>query len=363
MRTAGRISVESAATWLPPDREAVAQVCAEGRLSPDDVAASGYHWLPVAGDLAAPDMAVLAARRALAAVGRPAASIDLVVHAWIYHQGHDFWSPAHYVAHQVGARSAVPIGVQQMCNGGGAGLELVAARLLADPTMMAGLVTTADRFGDPGFDRWRSDYGVLYGDGAGAAVLTRASDRPGSLDLLAIATVAAPELESMHRGERPFSVAARGHGSTVDVRETKKAFLATWGRDAFSATVAQAVDTVVSTALAEAGLAPADPRLRVVLLPRLGRGARESIYAPVIAGATTAPCLDLGDGTGHLGAGDVLANLAALTGDELIDPGEFALLLSAGAGFSWTCVVVGRPATTAGSGTDTPERTLHDNGP
>lgn len=342
MRTAGRIVIDAAATYLPTQSSAVRDAVAQGRLTTQDATSSGYHSLPVAST-AAPDLAVGAARRALAAAGREAADVSLLAHAWIYHQGHDFWSPPHYIAHRLGALGAVPIGVQQMCNGGGAALEMVAGKLLSDARLDVALVTSADRFTEPGFDRWRADYGVLYGDGAAAVVLSRSGPDRGGLHLLSIRTLAAPQLEVMHRAGRPFSKAPREYGTSIDVRATKKAFLSTVEKESFVATVSEAVSKVLANALADAEISPDDKRLRCVLLPRLGADARESIYGPAVSRLTSAPCLDLGAETGHLGAGDVLANLAALTTQEMLEPGEIALLLSAGAGFTWTALVVGRP--------------------
>ncbi len=343
MRIAGRIRIESAAQWLPPHTVTLEEALGNGLLHPEDVEASGYRQLPVSTDLAAPEMAVLAAERALRAAGRTAAELSLTAHAWTYFQGHDFWSPAHYVAHRLSA-PAVPFGVQQMCNGGAIALELAVARLLAAGSAGAALVTTADRFAAPGFDRWRGDYGVLYGDGATAAVLATADGRSTGLELLSITTVAASELESMHRGDLPFATGPNEHSSTVDVRRTKKSFLAAVGKDAFGKTVADGVRCVLAATLADADVAPDDPRLRHVLLPRLGCAGRETIYLPGVASVTAAPCLDLGDDTGHLGAGDALANLSALEGDAALRPGELALVLSAGAGFTWTGMVVAAPA-------------------
>jgi 3-oxoacyl-[acyl-carrier-protein] synthase-3 len=40
----------------------------------------------------------------------------------------------------------------------------------------------------------------------------------------------------------------------------------------------------------------------------------------------------------------MLAGFAALVDQKLIAPGETALVLSAGGGFTWSCAVVRRPA-------------------
>jgi 3-oxoacyl-[acyl-carrier-protein] synthase-3 len=266
-----------------------------------------------------------------------------VLHAWIYHQGHDFWSPPHYLAHQLGADDALPLGIQQMCNGGPAALETAAAWLTADPDAGHALVTTADCFVGPGFDRWRGDYGVAYGDAATAVVLRPGLHDDDALHLLGLDTVAAPALESVHRGEDGFSPAPRWHGPTVDVRRTKKAFLAAHGPDLLFDATRGAVARAVRRALDEAGIAPDDPRIRHVLLPRLGRQALEAAYRPAVDLLRRAEVHDLGADTGHLGAGDTAANLAALLDRQLLSPGDIAVAVSGGGGFTWSATVVRAP--------------------
>ncbi|MBF6332241.1 hypothetical protein [Nocardia transvalensis] len=54
--------------------------------------------------------------------------------------------------------------------------------------------------------------------------------------------------------------------------------------------------------------------------------------------------LDLGELTGHLGAGDLAANCAELT--NILEPGDIALSFSSGGGFGFSCAVVQRPTET-----------------
>ena len=116
-----------------------------------------------------------------------------------------FWSPAHYIAARIGADGANPVGVQQMCNGGAAALEL-ATRWAGTADAGTALVTTADRFAEPGFDRWRGDYGLWYGDGAAAVLVGHGADGSSAdLELLALASRAEPAAEEMHRGADPVS--------------------------------------------------------------------------------------------------------------------------------------------------------------
>ncbi|HET9656488.1 MAG TPA: hypothetical protein VFP72_14115, partial [Kineosporiaceae bacterium] len=151
------MGIASVDTWLPQTVETVDEAVRAGRLSADDAAGAGARQVPVSPALSPPEMAVLAAGKALARAEWSAAELDLLAHAWIYHQGHDFWSPAHYVAAQIGASRAVPLGLQQLCNGGAAALLLGARWVAHAPAPSRVAVTTADRFWGPGFDRWAGD--------------------------------------------------------------------------------------------------------------------------------------------------------------------------------------------------------------
>jgi 3-oxoacyl-[acyl-carrier-protein] synthase-3 len=342
--------IEGAVIWLPPERETAEAAIAAGRLDPPTAERDQYTELPVSRQLAAPQMAVRAARDVLAQAGWPPREVDLLCHSWIYHQGHDFWSPAHHVAHHIAADRAVPIGIQQMCNGGACGVELAATRLLTDPAVTRALVTSADRFDEAGFDRWKGDYGVGYGDGAAAVALrsspTGGPARAGALYLRSVVSVADSRLERMHRGDDMFTPAPRWQGGRVDIRRTKKAFLAS-APESFVEIASRSVRQVISTALRDADLAADDPRIRAVVLPRLGRQILDSTYVPAASTVVRAPAADFGRRTGHLGAGDLLANIADARDQNLAGSDGVILVLSAGAGFTWSCAVLdARPPNT-----------------
>ncbi|TDQ48471.1 3-oxoacyl-[acyl-carrier-protein] synthase III C-terminal domain-containing protein [Actinorugispora endophytica] len=343
MRLDRPVGVVTAALWLPEGRSTVEAAAGGDRARTAALRDLAHPRLPEARGVSAPDMAVRAARAALDAAGVAGERIGLLHHAWMYYQGHDLWSPPHYIARVLGADRALPVGVRQVCNGGAAAVELAAARLLADPGPGYALVTTADRFVPPGFDRWTADYGVAYGD-AGTAVLLRS---PGGADdallLRAVATVAAPELEAMHRGADPFSDAARTHRDRIDMRATKRAYLREHGRTAFDEANGRAVRAVVADALRDAGLDRLDKRIRCAVLPRFGAKVLRESWLPLLTGLLDAEPVDLGRETGHLGAGDAAAGLAALVDGGTLAPGEFALVFSAGAGFTWSCLVVQAP--------------------
>ncbi|MGH3433705.1 MAG: 3-oxoacyl-[acyl-carrier-protein] synthase III C-terminal domain-containing protein [Thermocrispum sp.] len=342
MRLIRPITLSGLACWLPKTAVTVATAIRAGSLDAEDAADLGYRQLPVERELAPPEMAVLAGREAMSRAGVEPLDVGLLLHTWMFHQGHDLWSPPHYIAGQLDLHDALPIGVQQVCNGSAAAIELAAARLFADRSLRHAVITTADRFLPPGFDRWRGDYGVGYGDGATAVVLDAADDRPAELTLLSIATLAAPELERMHRGDDGFSPAPGWHSIPLDIRRTKKAYLSAYGMESFAKVSRGAIARVIRACLTDANVHPDDDRLRWVAMPRVGRAVLEQAYRPAVAAVTGTALLDLSADTGHLGAGDALANLAGLSHQDLLRPGELAMVLNAGAGFTWSCLLVRR---------------------
>ncbi|MCX4546085.1 ketoacyl-ACP synthase III family protein [Streptomyces sp. NBC_01565] len=323
---------------------------AAGRLAADDAKDLALTEVPVSEDLAAPEMAVRAAGRVLADTGWDPARIALVAHGWTYHQGHDFWSPAHYIADQIDASAALPVGVRQMSNSGAAALGIAVDRLTADPDAEAALVTTADRFSLPGFDRWSADYGVVYGDAGTAGLLRRPQPDgpgpgPGSLLLRSLAFVTDASFEEMYRGRDPFSDAPLAHADgRVDVKRPKKAYLEMRaGIEEFRQAAARCVDRVLRLAVSDAGLDIDDPRIVRVALPRLSDSVLDLMYRPVLDGVVRAEVLTVRESSGHLGAGDLLANVEHLVASGALRSGDIALVLGGGGGFTWSCAVLEAP--------------------
>lgn len=330
--------------WYPARRQTPQEALATGEVDTRTARDLGYTALPVSEDTAPPDMAVAAAGTVLSRAGCDPGRVSLLLHACVHHQGHDAWSAPHYVARELGAERAVPVGLLQQCNGGAAGIELATDRLHAGGTAEAVLVTTADRFLMPSWHRWRTDYGMAAGDGGTAVLVHRDPDLPADLLLHSAATTVASELEVMHRGDDGLNATPLGHGPMIDVRRTKRHFVRTLGVERFVKVAHERIREAVTTALADAGVDGADPRLRHAVLPRLGSKAMDEAYVPPLVQSTSAELLDLGRSTGHLGAGDLNASLADLATGPYLAAGEQAVVLNGGGGFTFTAMVVSRPS-------------------
>jgi 3-oxoacyl-[acyl-carrier-protein] synthase-3 len=169
---------------LPPRRlsnaDLAAELAAQGVETSDDwiVERTGIrarHF--VAPGVGSSDLAAQAARHALAAAGRQAQEVDLIIVATST-PDMVFPSTATMVQHKLGIAGCPAFDVQAVCSG------FVYALTVADAMIRAGSVQTALVIGAEVFSRILDFKDrttcVLFGDGAGAVVL-EAADHPGIL--------------------------------------------------------------------------------------------------------------------------------------------------------------------------------------
>lgn len=320
--------VAATGVWLPP---AEAPDEATGRSA----RGSGIRSVTVSRGASAPEMAARAACRALERAGCRGDDIGLLLHACVYYQGHDLWAPASFVQRCTGAHRCTAVEVRQMSNGGMAALGLAASQLLATGNRGAVLITAADRFCPPGFDRWRSDPGTVYADGGAALVLARGG---GFARLCCLVIESDPGLEAMHRGDDPFGVAPFSVRDRVDLDACKRAFLAGSAVSESADRAAVGQHAVIERALAEADVTLGD--IDWFVLPHFGKRRLQSAYLDrygIDIDRTTWPWARH---VGHLGAGDQLAGLDHLATTGRVRPGDRCLLAGVGAGFTWSCAVV-----------------------
>jgi 3-oxoacyl-[acyl-carrier-protein] synthase-3 len=313
-----------------PDRVSTADAVARGWYPADQATSSGILSVCVADRYAAPEMAVLAAREALAMAGPAVTDVRAVLHAYLNFQGARYWDAAPYVAlHSLG--TTVPgYDVQQSCNGGLAAVEL-GAQLLANGGGNV-LVTAADRFDTVGFDRWNCDSQAVFGDGAGALLLC--ADR-GFARITAVATGADNGLEGESRdatfsrggdGPQDFTgLRQRYQKNTVPLREHLGRI-----KDVLTSTLKQVLDDAGRTAgqiTRAVPVVPTHPGILGLFQHILEMDDRKSTW-------------DFGATTGHLGAADHLVGLHHLVTTGAVRAGDCVLLVGGGTGFTCTLAVV-----------------------
>ncbi|MFD8519682.1 ketoacyl-ACP synthase III family protein [Streptomyces capillispiralis] len=330
-------------------RTTVAQALRDGRCDERTAARSGIASVAVSTGASAPELAVGAARQVLERTDTHPTDIDLVLHATVQHQGHDLWAPASYIQRYALGNRCPAIEIRQLSNGGMAALELASGYLTGAPGRTAGLLTTGDVFGAPGFDRWRSDPGTVYGDAGTALVLGRG--RTGFARLRSLVTVSEADLEQMHRGRDPFSPVPFAVRQPIDLGLLQRAFIEDTGRSYSVARITAGQDETLKRALAEADCTLAD--LSWFVLPNFGRGRLNSTFLRRWSIPEERTTWRWGRSVGHLGAGDQFAGLAFLAESGRVRAGELGLLFGVGAGFTWSCAIV--EFTGAGAGAGGPE--------
>lgn len=342
MRFAAPIGLSSA-VWYPGAVTTPSEAIAAGVITEKEGRQLGYDQLPVSEEHAPPQMAINAADALLTRRCVARDQITLLAHASVHFQGHIAWSTPHHVASSLGLGSAVPLEVLQQCNGGAIAIELAIdhVRSASRAHGRAALVTTADRFFLPSWDRWATDYGMAAGDVATAVLVRPKASPDDDLWLRSMATVAAPDLELMHRGTDGWVVDAEEQSRPISVRRTKRAFIAERGLPYFNKVLDSAITQVVEQALTDASMRPRD--LVGAVIPRLGSKAMADSYLPPLLAVAPVPLVDLGRQSGHIGAGDFNANIAEVTSVAGLLPGQSVLVLNGGGGFTFTAAVVSVP--------------------
>ncbi|MFE1595084.1 ketoacyl-ACP synthase III family protein [Nocardia sp. NPDC058705] len=328
-------------SWLPPALS-VAEAVARGEWGATAAARSGMRSVTVCtDDTEAPaEMAVRAAARALERAGMDGSEVDLLLHASLYDQGNALWGTASYVQRRVLPGGGCPaLEVRQVSNGGMAALFLASAVMdpgsEARPRSRQVLVTTADRFCPPGFDRWHSDPGTVYADGGTAMLL---SAREGLARVRSLALVSDPELEGMHRAGDPFGVAQTAPSGVLDLEGHKKRYVDRAGMSFSVARVAAGQRDAVKEALADAGVSAAE--ISRWVLPHFGRRRLEINCLRPLGIDAEHTAWEFSRRVGHLGAGDQIAALEHLVFSGALRTGELCVLMGVGAGFTWSCAVV-----------------------
>jgi 3-oxoacyl-[acyl-carrier-protein] synthase-3 len=327
------IYVAGVASWLPP-REPVGQ----GRYKPEEQDTHAYESASVGGaDDAPPDMAVRAGRLALTRSGIDPAEVSLLLHASVWYQGLDMWSPSAYIQHALLGenRTATAIDLNQQCAGGVAAMGLAADHLVADPGRRAAIVTSAERYTLPAIDRWRIEApNIIYGDGAGAIVLAR--DR-GFARLLAVRSVADTTLEPINRGDSvflPFSPASEG---PLDMDGRGEAFLRQMELQEVLARFKRGHADAVLGLIDEAGLTISD--VSRFIFPNAGLHMVTTLVNQFGVDVSQT-AWDLGRTTGHVGAADQITGLTYLIEQGKLSVGERVVLMGVGYGFFWASALV-----------------------
>jgi len=319
-------------------RETTADAVADGRYDPEENEASGYHAVRVSDEGPAVELAVRAANLALQRCGKSGDEFELLAHASIAHQGLDDFAVASYLHRRTVGGKATALEIRQASNGGLAAVELAAAYLATRQGPSSALLTTADRFVPPVFERFRMAGGLLLGDGGTALVLSR--DR-GVARLLSSVAIGDSTYEGLQIGNEPWSDYPGANGWPVDGQARVEGFVAQHGAEIFPELVQSIWRNETETmerALADAGLGTDD--ITWWVFPNMGEALTDWDSRKAFGVDVSRTTWDWGRRAGHLGAGDQFAGLAYLLESRKVRAGDRVLLNGAGTGFSFASAVV-----------------------
>lgn len=315
----------------------LADAVASGRYDAAEYTANGLTGVVVSDEFP-PDLGILAVRQAFERATVAPEAVRLLLHASLWFQGQDLWTPATYIQQNTIGGRAPSMHLHQMSAGGMGALGLGAGHLCAygDDEDAAVLLVTSDRFCDPGYDRYRTEASTVMGDGATAAVLSR---RPGFARLLSVVLTADPSLEAMNRGDGLKDHPGPGD-RPLDLRARRTKYMR--GRirelEELSLKVASGITDAMLTALDEAKTDLAD--VRRFVLPNVGLTSR---WWSMLAGMGVGfdrTTWEWGRTIGHLGTGDEISGLHHLLETGALRPGDRVVLAGAGHGFYWGAAVV-----------------------
>ncbi|MEH1127389.1 ketoacyl-ACP synthase III family protein [Micromonospora sp. CPCC 206061] len=319
------------------DLVGVAEAVANGWYDADERTRSGLESVSVAGDIPAPDLAVEAARVALAQFGEPGEHVDALFHSSVHPQGPDGWSAQHYINRHTVRQSITSVEIRNGCIGFLTSLDLAICYLRSGAARRAALLTCADNFGTPTVDRWRASNLFVLADGGGAVVLSK---RPGFARVLAIGSASDPELEVRHRGSEPLFPPGLTVGAKLNFRERTQ-----YVRDLQSAggmptlvDFASVLADTVQRTLAEADTA-IDDVARVVHDGFNGWAIRDMFLDP-IGVEDKRGIWNFTRRVGHAGPLDQIRGLEYLWRQREVDVGDRVLMFSDAPGMEAACAVV-----------------------
>jgi len=271
-------------------------------------------------------LASAAARRALEQAGLQAADVELIIVATITP---DTLTPATacYVQQQLGCHKAVAFDVSAACSGFLYALEM-ARNTVGSGAFRNALIIGAEKLS--AFVDWTDrNTCVLFGDGAGAAVILPSTNGGGRVLSSCLGTDGAQaELLNIPGGGSACpAVPGASHG--------KPAFLAMQGREVFKHAV-NAMKRASIGAIEKAGLQPSDIKLLIphqanlriidAIVERLEID-RENVYVNLHK-------------YGNTSAAAVAIALDEAHREGRVSPGDKILLVAFGAGLTWASAVI-----------------------
>ncbi|RJE76081.1 hypothetical protein BGP78_13795 [Pseudoalteromonas sp. MSK9-3] len=330
-----QIYIHTCESYIPPYRQPVQEAISTGCYPQHEAHKDQYKAIAQEKNLWPVDMVIECAKRSIQQSNFRHSQISFLTYSYIHRQGQKhLWQPAAYLQHKLDINQSLAVSVNHGCNSMMLCAKLAMDHLTANDNEVA-LITSADRFNTSDFDRWQSDYAVVYGDAAVAALL---STHPGPFEILHFQHCAVSELEIMHRQSTPKIETQVAHDDYYDTRSAKKDYLNKHGKEAFILNMQNALQSLKKTLMEETSLGT--NKAKWLVLPNVGKSILSHLYEPIFLELAERNFWEFGQYIGHAGASDQFLGLALLKEKELLKPGDRIILIGAGAGFSCSTMLI-----------------------
>jgi 3-oxoacyl-[acyl-carrier-protein] synthase-3 len=333
--------IESIGLYLPESYSTESAVT-DGRLDAATREKSGWTGTAIAGDISAPDMAVIAIKEALSRSRYSGEDLALMLYGSSGLQGIPPWPAHHYVQRKAIGGTAAGIGIDASCNSTLFGFSLAAGYLSLLPAPAAALIAGADNWGSPEFDRYgyaegATDRGSNLGDAASAVIV---STETGFARVESVVNASLPEFEGMFRMPGPLFPLRFDAAAAADIAARTRSFIQRYPEKLpklMSAFIRTRCN-LIEKALDDAGIGMSDVR-RVT---HVFSGTSRYIEALLVPFGTPweMGMLDFGRDVGHLSVSDHPAALTHLIVTGEIGVGDRVLMVNNGSGMSLTAAVV-----------------------
>lgn len=322
-----------------PGTISVERAVAAGWYPAEEVELHHLVSVAVAGDLPAPEMALRAARSAVARSGRSPGDLDLLLYTSTWHQGPEGWPPQAYVQRHLVGDGVLAAQIKQGCNGMFTALELAASYLRAERGRQAALLVAADNYGTPLADRWRMLPGAVAGDASGAVVV---DTEPGFARLLSVCSASVSQAEEMHRCAEPLFPPGVTEGRVLDFAAHNDTFrrraVVEGDGTGVLATLNERLAEVIGRTLSEAGIKATD--VTRVACMNTSQEIAEQICENELGIPPSRSTWEFGRTIGHCGASDQILALERLVRFGELVPGDHMLMLAYGPGVTISVAVV-----------------------
>jgi 3-oxoacyl-[acyl-carrier-protein] synthase III len=323
-----------------PERVSTEHAVAEGWYDEQARQAGRVLSVAIEAQVAAPDMAVRAAERALkmaTSSGHTGNDVAALVHSCTYHQGPDGWSAPHYVLRHTLGGSIPAMELRQGCLGMLAGLDVAVRRLLTDESETAVLLTTGDNFSTPLVDRWRASGLFLFADAGAAMVVSR---RAGIARIRSVVSMSDPQMEALHRGEEPLLPPGVTQGDPLDFEKRINYWRRRWaaGEKPPINNFGERVRQVSDRALAEAGVGM--ERIARVCHVGFNWGPLHAMFLEPLEIDADRGVWEFSATVGHTGVADLALGLEHLIETSQVGAGDHVLLVGAATGMEAAATVL-----------------------